>query len=367
MTQTAISRVRLKVSPQVAGIVTPGTPRDTQLEAARGAVPLSPGDQLTALFFLCNSRDPEIKRTAVQTLRDLPEQALLPVFQDPGLDPQLITLLVRARLSCSVLMCEIIAHPSTPDQVLLHLAAKAELPVLHEILETLEQLEPRTAIVSAMLTNPHADSALTAQLAGLSPDYPAASGPEPDGGESPDPDPDPVDSGPSQDASAEAEAEDVETVDNVDVARMMAEAEKEGASKYQIALNLRVAEKIKIALTGDKEWRSIMIKESNKLVQGAVLKNPRISDGEVVMIAKNKTASDDLIRQILLNKDWMKLYDIKKALAIHPKTPAPKAIRLVTMLNTKDVKDLMRSKGVATVVAISARKEFENRQKRIGG
>ena len=146
----------------------------------------------------------------------------------------------------------------------------------------------------------------------------------------------------------------------------MEEAEKEGASKFQIALDLRVSEKIKIGLTGDKEWRTILIKDPNKLVQGAVMKNPRISDGEVIFVAKNKTSSDELIRLILLNKDWMKLYEIKKALATHPKTPMPKAIRLIGLLNTKDLKDLMRSKGVSTIISTTARKEYERRQKRGG-
>ncbi|MBW2452432.1 MAG: hypothetical protein JRF07_08790, partial [Deltaproteobacteria bacterium] len=136
------------------------------------------------------------------------------------------------------------------------------------------------------------------------------------------------------------------------------------ASKYQIALDLPVTEKIKVGLSGDKEWRSILIKDSNKLVQNAVLKNPRITEAEVLMIAKNKSSSDDLIRQILVNRDWVKLYEIKKALAVHPKTPLPRAMRLISVLSNKDIKDLMRSKNVSTVLSTLARKEFERRSKR---
>ena len=75
------------------------------------------------------------------------------------------------------------------------------------------------------------------------------------------------------------------------------DAEEElNLSKYQLALEMGVSEKIKMALTGDKEWRSIFLKDPNKLVSSAVMKNPRITDGEVLAVAKNKSSSEELIR-----------------------------------------------------------------------
>lgn len=147
----------------------------------------------------------------------------------------------------------------------------------------------------------------------------------------------------------------------------MEEADREGMSKYQIALELKVAEKIKMALTGDKEWRTIMMKESNKLVQAAVMKNPRISDGEVLMVAKTRTSSDDLIRMILLNKDWVKNYEIKKALLVHPKTPPPKALRFISYMTMKDLKELAKSRQISSVVVNAIRKELQMRIKKSGG
>ncbi|MDT8442125.1 MAG: hypothetical protein RQ723_10735 [Desulfuromonadales bacterium] len=358
MTETTTRTVRLKVSPHVAQIVAADAPRTIKLQALRGETGLDGKDLLTVLFFLCSSEDREIRQTAVQTLRDLPEGQLLPLLDDAELHPQLLGLLVRARPRSVPLMRAVLLHPATPRAVQLHLAARAERPVLQQLVETLTDSTTRAELVTALLENPHTDAALRQQLLGpaetSAPLAPGAQG----AGEDASPD------GPQDGADEEIADEEVA---EVDVSQLMAEAEEKGESKYQLAMKLRVAEKIKVALTGDKEWRSIMIKDANKLVQGAVIKNPRITDGEVLAIAKNKTASDDLIRQILLNKDWMKLYEIKRALAVHPKTPPPKAIRLIALLNTKDVKDLMRSKGVSTVVATTARKEFENRQKRIGG
>jgi hypothetical protein len=203
-----------------------------------------------------------------------------------------------------------------------------------------------------MFANPNADSGLKLRLGW----HEAEPVPGVDAGENQiDPD------------AADDENEDEDGRSQLELENLMMEADEKGLSKYQISLGLKVAEKIKIGLTGDKEWRALMIKQANKLIQAAVLRNPRITDGEVLTIANNRSSSEDLIRMILLNKDWMKNYDIKKALITHPKTPAPKAMRLVSMLTLKDIKTLAKSRQVSTLVSTAARKELELRIKKTGG
>src|SRR5210317_375477 len=104
MSQPESSAVRLKVSPEVARIVKPGAPRDAQLAAARGALPLAGKDLLTVLFFLCRSSDAEIKKNAIKTLRELPSTIIFPLLKDETLHPELLDLLVKARVSDEELM-----------------------------------------------------------------------------------------------------------------------------------------------------------------------------------------------------------------------------------------------------------------------
>ena len=355
MAQAESTTVRLKVSPEVARIVKPGAPRDAQLAAARGALPLAGKDFLTVLFFLCRSSDAEIKKNAVKTLRELPATILTAVLKDVTLHPQLLELLVRARMADADLMGSVIMHPSAAIKTLLYLASKADQNVLERLAGNQNKLHKHPEIVEAIIANPNANKGLKFSLGWL------------------EPEPEPVaEAGENQPVSDDAgetdhEDEDAEGRNQVELEALMEEADQDGRSKYQIALELKVADKIKMGLTGDKEWRSLMIKQSNKLIQAAVMKNPRITDGEVLMIAKNKTSSEDMIRMILLNKDWMKLYEIKKALITHPKTPPPKAMRLVPMLTMKDIKELAKSRQVSTLVSTAARKELELRIKKTGG
>ena len=141
------------------------------------------------------------------------------------------------------------------------------------------------------------------------------------------------------------------------------ELEEESLSKYQQIQEMLVADKIKMALTGDKEWRTLLIRESNKQVNTAVLRNPRISEGEVLTIAKNRSSSDELIRIILLNRDWVKLYDMKKALIIHPRTPLQAAMRFMTFLSEKDIKELAKSRDVGQAIVNNARRMLMTRKR----
>ncbi len=348
MSQPEASTVRLKVSPEVARIVKPGAPRDAQLAAARGALPLAGKDLLTVLFFLCRSGDAEIKKSAVKTLRELPATILSPLCKDESLHPQLLELMVRARMADGDLMGAVIMHPAVTVKTLLYLAQKAGSEVLERLAGHQNMLYENPEIVAAIIANPAAEKALKFKLGWQDPEEITKQEP------------------PQEDSEGDEET-DKDGRSPTEIEALMEEADREGMSKYQIAMDLTVSEKIKMGLTGDKEWRSIMMKQSNKLIQGAVMKNPRISDGEVLMVAKAKTSSDDLIRIILLNKDWLKNYEIKKALLAHPKTPPPKALRFVSFLTMKDIKELAKSKQLSNIISNAIRKELAFRIKKTGG
>jgi hypothetical protein len=289
----------------------------------------------------------------VRTLRELPATILSPVLKDNSLPPQLLELLVRAKMADAELMDAVIRHPATAQKTLLSLAGKAPNDVLECLAGHQELLHQSPGLVEAIVANPAAGKALKLKLGWQDPDQAVR--------------PDLEEDHQQTDSTGDGECEEVDEERNqTEIESLLEEAEEEGLSKYQIAMDLKVSEKIKMGITGDKEWRALMLKQANKLIQGAVMKNPRITDGEVLMVAKNKTSSDDLIRMILLNKDWVKNYEIKKALLVHPKTPPPKALRFVSYMTTKDIKDLAKSRQITTIISTAARKELEKRLKKAG-
>lgn len=343
MTSTART-VRLKVSPQVARIVTKGAPREVQLNAARGALPLQGQDLLTTLFFLSHGSDAEIKSLAGATLREIPTGVLAPVVKNSEIHPQLLDFVARARIGDVVIMEPLLTNPAVSTETLVHVASRGEGGVLSLVARNALRLQESPEIVAAILGNPLADRAVKDCLG------PAI--------------PSPASAEEEADADGEPEEPGDEAAD--DSEEMPADEEEVNLSKYQQALEMGISEKIKMALTGDKEWRNIFIKDANKLVSSAVLKNPRVTEGEVLMIAKNKSSSEELIRLITLEREWVKQYEIKRALVLHPRTPLPKALRYMGFLTEKDLKNLAKSRGVAQALVNNARRMLSDKNKKKG-
>ena len=133
-------------------------------------------------------------------------------------------------------------------------------------------------------------------------------------------------------------------------------AEKKAKSRFQEIQDMPVPDKIKLAMTGDKEARSILIKDSNKQVQEAVLDSPRISDMEIVAVANSRNVPDEMLRKIAVNRQWMKNYQVRLGLVNNPKTPLPMGLKIIGTLMLADLKRLSKNKGVSNVLSSAAQR-----------
>ncbi|MEM1008156.1 MAG: hypothetical protein AAGJ35_04050 [Myxococcota bacterium] len=122
-----------------------------------------------------------------------------------------------------------------------------------------------------------------------------------------------------------------------------------------------VSQKIKAAMRGNKHLRSILIQDSNRLVSCAVLKNPGLTDAEVIRTAGNRAVNRDVIRQITMNREWMRLYQVKHGLVSNPKCPRGIAMRIVHTLNKNDLKALSKNKGAPSAVSTEAMKLYKRK------
>lgn len=141
------------------------------------------------------------------------------------------------------------------------------------------------------------------------------------------------------------------------------EEEEEFLSKYKTAQIMGIGEKIKMALSGDKEWRAILVKDANKLVSGSVIKNPRITEGEVHTLIKSGIQNDEIMRLICANKEWIKSYKIRKALVENNRTPVQNAMRYLGTMTEKDLASFAKSKNIASVISTMAKRLLLNKKK----
>ncbi|HLM55093.1 MAG TPA: hypothetical protein VK422_03135, partial [Pyrinomonadaceae bacterium] len=137
--------------------------------------------------------------------------------------------------------------------------------------------------------------------------------------------------------------------------RLIAEAEGAGAEPERVSLIrrimlMKIKDRMKLGMKGDREARSILIRDSNKLVATAVIHNPRITDQEVEAIAAMRTVSDEVLRIIGMSRAWARQYPIIHNLARNPRTPLATAMGILQRLQTKDLKNLGQNRNVSEAV-----------------
>lgn len=228
----------------------------------------------------------------------------------------------------------IIQNQNFPTEFLLRIASQAKAVVLEILLENQVQLIAYPEIMEKMEANPECGPFIRGRIRELREFY-------------------------FQSTAAEAipEAEVLE-----DLTSVMAEEQKEDAlldaEKIQAAalttlqrINLMsISERVRLALTGNKTERLVLIKDSNKMVQTAVLDSPKMADDEVLIHIRNLSLSSEIIGKIANNREWTKNYTIILGLVQNPKTPVNRAISFIKQMHSRDLKLLARDRNISPVI-----------------
>ena len=127
-------------------------------------------------------------------------------------------------------------------------------------------------------------------------------------------------------------------------------------SVYQQIHNMTVGERLKLALKGNREARLLLLRDSNRMIQRFVLKNPRVTEDEIIAIARNRNVDSDLLREVGDHNLWPRNYQIRFALATNPKTPLATALPLVSHLSERELRFIAKSKNVPAAVVSMARR-----------
>ena len=134
------------------------------------------------------------------------------------------------------------------------------------------------------------------------------------------------------------------------------EEERKPTTAIQRTQRMSVVQKVKAALTGTKEERMLLVRDSNKLVARAVMQSPKLTEEEVEKYASMKDVCEDALRLITLNRRFMRLYVVVRALVNNPRTPIDVGLHLLPRVNEFDLKRLAFNRNVADVIRHTAEK-----------
>jgi len=123
-------------------------------------------------------------------------------------------------------------------------------------------------------------------------------------------------------------------------------------------------ERLKAAMNGTREFRAILVRDTNKMIAQAVLSSPKVTEPEVESFAKMANVSEEVLRTIAHRRGWMKNYGIVLALVKNSKTPVAISMNLMARLNGRDLQMLSIDRNVPEPLRVAARKKVVDGSRR---
>ena len=148
------------------------------------------------------------------------------------------------------------------------------------------------------------------------------------------------------------------------LAEVAAEAEPDPERRktlLQQISTMTVAQRVKFAIMGGSEARRTLVRDTNKVVQRAVLQSPRLTNQEVEAFASMTSLTDEILRLIGKNRNFRKNYNIVRNLLNNGKAPLDVTLGLLPMINATDLKKLGMNKNIPETLRSSAVKLMRQR------
>ncbi len=390
----ALSSEITSTNPVVAAIITGKAPQPARLAAARGMLPLQQNDLLEVLVALAASDDEQIATAATETLQAETPDNLLLAAKAADTPPNVLAYLATRANGTHEIYEAAILNSQTPDHAVAKLASTTPNGSLLELIAINQQRLVRfPEIIDAILGNPArsgeaerrasetrkeffekergarqiADELRARGQTAAAEFFESAELTTSTGEldfedawliaqhiEVSDADID--DSWLPAERYEELLAETIEeTAANAQRVidserRERGEVSPERVSLIRRIMFMNARDRMKLAMKGDREARSILIRDSNKVVCSAVVKNPRITEQEVEGISAMRTVSDEVLRLISMNRSWARAYPIIHNLARNPRTPIPTAMNILPRIRTKDLTNLTQNRNVSETV-----------------
>jgi len=340
-------------------------PREIVETIARGFLPLPQDDLIAVLAFLTTSPDAEIATAAKTSLTDVPSRSIHGFASNETAPAGHLALLIRATDDPFILEA-LIRNRALPDALVAEVAAVADATVQEIVVINQARILRAPEILDALLANPTLTADVRRRVMETREEFfdkkarVAAQEPVEVGDDEPmltlseEPIADLLEKAASEPGDAPPPA--------------LMESEKTDEKKLSIfsqILVMSVSDKVKLAFKGGKTERVILVRDHNKLVCSAVMRNPRMSELEVESIATMRNVEEEVLRIISMKREWSSKYSIALSLARNPKCPVGVVLSLINRLTLRDLKGLKDDKGVSDTVRSLARKMFLQRSHKV--
>jgi hypothetical protein len=348
-------------------------PPEVVANIAAGFLPLAQDDLIAVLAFLATSGDEATRTTARMSLGEVPPRSMNAFATSESVPPEHLEFLLRATNDPPILEA-LIRNRAVRDDAVEELARRADAQTQEVIVINQARILRSPQLLDALESNPALTADVKRRVLETREEFfdkkarqeaaaaeAAALAGEDDEDEA------------RADLPNDAIADLLEKAALEDAAGTTAPAveplefEKKDAKKMSIfaqILTMTVSEKVQLAFKGGRSERLVLVRERNRLIASAVMRNPRMTEQEVESIAGMRNVDDEVMRLIAFKREWMAKYSIVLTMARNPKVPIGIVLPLINRLTLRDLKGLKDDKGVTEAVRAAARKAFALRSQK---
>ena len=301
--------------------------RERKLAVVGGGAGLEPWMRAELLVLLSKDGDPMVNGRAHNALTSIAPEVLIEAAKQPDIALPVLEYVAENATDRAAAAAAMLSNRYCPGKALALVADQLSPKDVQKIMENLEQLASSRELIIALAAR-H-DLSLEHQRM-------------------------------LEELTSEADKHAIE--------EMIGDAEPDPEKRktlIQRLATMNVVERLTLALKGGREERGVLIRDPNKMVQRAVLQSPRLTDQEVENFSAMANVSDEVLRNISLNRNFVKNYAIVRNLVNNPKTPVDVSLHLLPRLITTDMKKLSMNKNIPETVRGMAIKMI--RQKAILG
>jgi len=341
-------------------------PREVVETIARGFLPLPQDDLIAVLAYLTRSPDAEIAAAARTSLADVPSRSIHSFASNESAPPAHLAMLMRASEDPFILEA-LIRNRAVPDELVTELASVADAAVQEVIVINQARILRAPEILDALLANPLLSAEVRRRALENREEFfekkarIAALQMAEEVGE------DEVMLSLSDEPIADLLEKAIAEPEEDAPPAQLVESEKTDEKKLSIfsqILLMSISEKVKLAFKGGKTERMILVRDHNRLICSAVMRNPRMTESEVEAIAAMRNIAEEALRLITMKREWIAKYSILVALARNPKCPVGVVVPLINRLTLRDLKGLKDDKGVSETARSVARRLYIQRSQK---
>lgn len=310
------------LSPEVLEDLRHGrAPRERKIAVCTGGAHLAPADRAEILAILAGDQDEMVADRAQDAILSLPVEFFVEALKREHALPALFSYASKHLADKPGISDAMVQNKNCAAEHLLHIVRHLSALGVQTLMEELDRVSASPALAAAL---EHSTSLTAEQKNQLREIH----GPG-----------HPLDEAALAEAAAAAEPD---------------EARRQ--TLLQRIAKMSVAQRVQYAIKGGSDARRTLIRDSNKVVQRAVLQSPRLTDQEVEAFASMSSLTDEILRMIAGNRAFRKNYVVVRNLLTNPKTPLDVTLHMLPMLNAQDLKRLTMNKNVPETLRTSAMK-----------